>query len=491
MDEHVDVLIVGAGLSGIGAACHLQRRCPDRRFAILEARRASGGTWDLFRYPGVRSDSDMFTLGYRFRPWRGTRAIASGEAILQYLRDTAREHAIDRHIRYGQRVTRAAWSSAEARWTVAIEPDDGAAPRVMSCSLLYLCSGYYRYDRGYAPAFAGSERFGGRLVHPQFWPEALQWQDRRVVVIGSGATAMTLVPALAERAAHVTLLQRSPTWVVARPSEDPLARRLRRLPRLAHALVRWKQVLLGQWVFRLCRTRPAKMRALLLAGVKMQLGDDAAVRAHFTPRYNPWEQRLCLLPDGDLFAAVRAGKVELVTDAIDTFTERGIRLASGRELLADIVVSATGLELQVGGGIEFTVDGRRIDAAQTVQYKGLMQSGVPNLVSTFGYTNASWTLKADLTAEWTCRLLNHMRRRGYASCVPEWSGALPSESWVDFSSGYLQRSLALFPKQGPAAPWRLSQSYLKDIVRLRFGRLEDGALRFRRAPSAEAALKAA
>jgi monooxygenase len=482
MSEHVDVLIVGAGLSGIGAACHLQRRCPDRSFAIVEARQASGGTWDLFRYPGVRSDSDMYTLGYRFRPWRGTKAIADGASILQYLRDTAREHGVDRRIRYGLRVRRAAWSSAEARWTVELEHADGSgATTTLTCGFLFLCSGYYRYDRGHAPAFAGSDQFRGRLVHPQHWPEDLQWDGRDVVVIGSGATAMTVVPAMAERARRVTLLQRSPTWVVARPSEDPVARRLRgRLPaRLAHAIVRWKQVLLGQWVFRLCRTRPQKMGALLTAGVRMHLGPQAAaLEAHFRPRYNPWEQRLCLLPDGDLFAAIRAGKVEMVTDHVDRFTAGGIRLASGRELAADIVVSATGLELEVLGVIELVVDGESVDAASTVQYKGMMLSGVPNMVSTFGYTNASWTLKSDLTAEWVCRLLRRMRRRGEAVCVPRWQGALPREAWIDFSSGYLQRSLALFPKQGPASPWRLSQSYLQDILALRFGRLDDGALRF-------------
>ncbi len=526
--EHVDVLIVGAGLSGIGAACHLQRRCPNHSFAIVEGRDRSGGTWDLFRYPGVRSDSDMYTLGYAFRPWRGKKAIADGAEILQYLRDTASEHGVDKKIRYGHRVKRAAWSSAQSRWTVDIERVDvgaGGDPAgdgsgdgdgsgagngsgngdgsgnaesalQLSCNFLLMCSGYYRYDSGHAPAFPGMAEFGGRVVHPQHWSEDIHWAGKRVVVIGSGATAMTLVPAMAERAAQVTMVQRSPTWVVSRPSVDPLAQRLGGwLPRrLVHTLTRWKQVLLTIYVFNLCRGNPERAKKLLLAGVRAGVGNDADVQAHFTPRYKPWEQRLCLLPDGDLFRAMRAGKVAVVTDQIASFTRKGLKLQSGAELEADLIVTATGITLQTSGGVQLSVDGKAVDAAQALQYKGLMLSDVPNFAATFGYTNASWTLKADLSAEYVCRLLNYMRKRGHAQCMPHNDDpTLATLPWMDFSSGYLQRSLDQFPKQGTRDPWRLHQNYLRDIRLLRFGRIDDGTLRFAapRAASASAASSAA
>ncbi len=477
------MLIVGAGLSGIGAACHLKARCPDRSVAIVEARERSGGTWDLFRYPGMRSDSDMYTLGYAFRPWRGDKAIADGPSILAYLRDTAREHGIEPLIRYRHRVTSAAWSSADACWTVEIERGNGEAPLSMRCNFLLMCSGYYRYSSGYAPDFPGAQRFAGRIVHPQQWSDDVEWAGRRVVVIGSGATAMTLVPALAESAAHVTLLQRSPTWVVARPAIDPVMQRLQRvLPRRwAHGITRWKQVLLGQHFFDLCRRRPEVAKKLLLGGVRHALGPDMDIAAHFTPRYNPWEQRLCLLPDGDLFRAIRERRVSIVTDQVETFTETGIALRSGARLDADLIVTATGLELQALGGVRLSVDGASIDPARTLGYKGLMLSGVPNLASIFGYTNASWTLKSDLAAGYVCRLLGFMRRRGLRQCtahVPD--AGITAEPWVDFSSGYLQRSLAKFPQQGSKAPWKLYQNYLRDIALLRFGRIDDGALRFER-----------
>jgi len=483
-NEHVDVLIVGAGLSGIGAACHLQRRCPDRSFAIVEARAASGGTWDLFRYPGMRSDSDMYTLSYSFRPWRKKNAIADGASILQYLRDTARENGIDKLIRYGQRVRRASWSSQQSRWTVEIDRTN-AAPITLTCNFFFSCCGYYRYDTGYAPAFPGMERFAGRIVHPQKWTDDIAWKGKRIVVIGSGATAMTLVPALAEGAEHVTLLQRSPTWIASRPWVDPLAHALRWLPaHMAHSIVRWKQILLSIFVFQMCRRRPTRMRNLLLAGVRAWLGPDADITTDFTPRYNPWEQRLCLVPDGDLFRAIRAGKASMVTDQIETFTESGIALKSGKSLQADLIVSATGLELLALGGIELLVDGRRIEPGRMISYKSMMMSGVPNLVSTFGYTNASWTLKSDLIAEYVCRLLNFMRRGGYVQCTPTLDdAAAPTQPWVDFSSGYLQRALALFPKQGTRPPWTLHQNYLRDIAQLRFGRIDDGELRFASQPA--------
>jgi len=477
--EHFDVLVVGAGLSGIGAGCHLQKHCPDRSYVILEGRDATGGTWDLFRYPGVRSDSDMYTLGYAFRPWREAKAIAGGPAILQYLRDTAAEHGVDRRIRFRHCVQRAAWSSSDAKWTV--EAEHAGKPVRLSCRFLFFCSGYYKYSEGYMPRFPGIERFAGHIVHPQKWTEDIVYAGKRIVVIGSGATAVTLVPELAKTAAHVTMLQRSPTWIVARPSEDAFAKWLLRwLPAsIAYGLTRWKQVLLQQYFFRLCRRNPGRARKLILGGVRACLGPGHDVARDFTPRYNPWEQRLCLVPDADLFAAIRSGKASVVTDEIETFTEKGLRLRSGAGLEADLVVTATGLDLQVLGGVELEIDGKRVEAPKIFNYKGLMYSGVPNFASVFGYTNASWTLKSDLACEYVCRLLNHMRKHGYARCTPlNRDGAASAEPWVDFSSGYIQRSLHLFPKQGARAPWRLSQNYARDLLTLRFGRLEDGVMEF-------------
>jgi monooxygenase len=479
--EHFDVLIVGAGLSGIGAAYHLQRRCPERRLAILEGRERIGGTWDLFRYPGVRSDSDMYTLGYSFRPWREQKAIADGPAILKYVQDTATENGIDRLIRFGHRVVHASWSSADAAWTVEVERGEALGPVRFSCGFLFMCSGYYRYGAGYTPEFAGRERFAGRIVHPQHWGDDVDTNGKRIVVIGSGATAMTLVPALAKSAAKVTLLQRSPTWVVARPSEDRLANALRRIlpARLAYSLARWQRVLLGMYFFNLCRQKPARVRRLLLGGVRAWLGPDFDVDRHFTPRYNPWQQRLCLVPDGDLFRALRSGRAEVVTDEIESFTETGLSLKSGSSLDADLIVTATGLELQVLGGLEADVDGRRVDWSKTLTYKGMMFEGLPNLASAVGYTNASWTLKCDLTCEYVCRLLNRMKRHGWRQCTPRNGDPTLAElPWIDFSSGYVRRSMHLFPKQGARAPWKLYQNYARDLLLLRWGRLEDGAMAF-------------
>ncbi|MFY9317812.1 MAG: NAD(P)/FAD-dependent oxidoreductase [Burkholderiales bacterium] len=491
-DEHVDVLIVGAGLSGIGAGVHLQARCPGRSFALLEGRDAIGGTWDLFRYPGVRSDSDMFTLGYSFRPWTDSKAIADGPSILKYVRDTAREHGIDRRIRFGHRVRRASWSSEDARWTVEAERDGGQVAR-FTCSFLFSCGGYYKYEAGYTPDFAGMGRFRGRLVHPQKWPEDLDYAGKRVVVIGSGATAVTLVPEMAETAAHVTMLQRSPTYVVARPSEDGLANWMRRWlpPMVAYGITRWKKTLLQQYFFNLCRRRPAYTKQLILRGVRAYLGPDYDVDTHFTPRYNPWEQRMCLVPDGDLFRAIRSNKASVVTDTIETFTEKGIRLKSGAELEADVVVTATGLDLEILSGIQLSVDGVRVDPPKTFNYKGLMYSGVPNFATSFGYTNASWTLKCDLTCEYVCRLLNHMKKHGYTRCTPRFDDpSVTAVPWVDFSSGYIQRKLHLFPKQGSKAPWKLRQNYALDIMTLRFGRIDDGVMEFTGAPAGRIARRA-
>jgi cation diffusion facilitator CzcD-associated flavoprotein CzcO len=491
--DFVDVLIVGAGLSGIGAAVHLQRRCPDRRYAIVEARARLGGTWDLFRYPGIRSDSDMYTMGYRFKPWPDAKAIADGPSILAYLEATAREYGVDPHIRYGLRMTQASWSTPEACWTVQLDAADGTR-RTLRCSFLLMCPGYYRYDHGHQPALPGLEHFAGRVVHPQHWPQGLDTAGQRIVIIGSGATAVTLLPALARSAAHVTMLQRSPTWIVSRPSVDGLAEALRRwLPaRAAYTLNRWKRVLLGMYFYRLCQRKPEGVGRWLLAQLKPQLPPGFDIERHFHPRYAPWTQRLCLVPDGDFFAAIRDGRASVATDTIDTFTEHGIRLASGEELPADLVVTATGLELQVLGGAQLAVDGRPVDPAQCVSYKAMMLSGVPNLAGITGYTNASWTLKSDLSAEYVCRLLNHLRARGLRQCTPTLTDPdMPLADWVDFSSGYIRRSIHRFPKRGMKAPWLLKQNYIHDLFTLRHGRIEDGALVLSNPAAPQRALPAA
>ncbi|MGS2616716.1 flavin-containing monooxygenase [Micromonospora sp. LZ34] len=480
--DYVDVLIVGAGLSGIGAACHLRRTCPDKTYAVLEARDAIGGTWDLFRYPGVRSDSDMFTLGYSFKPWTDPKAIADGDAIRDYVRETAREYAVTEHIRFHHRVVRAEWDSATARWTVHARRDDTAEDVALTCSFLFTCSGYYRYDAGYTPDLPGAETFAGRIVHPQHWPADLDHTGKRVVVIGSGATAVTLVPAMAERAGHVTMLQRSPTYVLALPSRDVIADALRRwLPaKAAYPVVRWKNVLLTTANFQLSRRAPTLMRKLLRRAAKGRLPAGYDIDRHFSPRYDPWDQRLCVVPDGDLFTALEQGRASVVTDTIDTFTPRGIRLASGAELPADIVVTATGLNLLALGGMTLTVDGADVDLASTVAYKGMMLSGVPNFAMTIGYTNASWTLKADLVATYVCRLLRHLDRTGQQIVTPlaPRDGAL--EPIIDLKSGYVLRSVDALPKQGASAPWRLHQNYPRDVLLMRHGRLTDVGVRFSR-----------
>jgi cyclohexanone monooxygenase len=479
----LDVLIVGAGLSGIGAARHLQDRCPGKRWAILEARDAIGGTWDLFRYPGVRSDSDMYTLGYRFKPWTDPQAIADGPSILRYVRETADDAGITPKVRFGRRVVAAAWSSADACWTLRVERTGSDAVETWRSRFLYLCSGYYRYAAGYRPEFAGEADFGGTLVHPQFWPEDLDHAGKRIVVIGSGATAVTVVPAMAATAAHVTMLQRSPTYVVTRPSRDRIAQALRRvLPeRAAYRLTRWKNVAIGGFFFRLARRRPAQVKKRIVEMAAQQLGPGFDTATHFAPRYNPWDQRICLVPDGDLFRAIRAGRVSVVTDTIDRFTPAGIRLASGTELPADIVVVATGLQLEMLGGMTLSVDGRPVQASDAMVYKGMMLADVPNLALTFGYTNASWTLKADLTAGYVCRLLRAMDRRSAQVVVPRRDPSVEPRPFLSFTSGYVQRAGALLPKQGSKKPWQLYQSYVKDLLTIRYGRLDDGVLQFRAA----------
>jgi cation diffusion facilitator CzcD-associated flavoprotein CzcO len=484
--EHLDVLIVGAGLSGIGAAYHLQDKCPGKTYALLEARGDLGGTWDLFRYPGIRSDSDMHTLGYAFRPWTEAKAIADGPSILRYVRATARDHGIDRQIRFHHRVIRADWSTEEARWTIEAERSDTGETVRLTCGFLLMCGGYYRYDEGYTPRFEGTEDFAGRIIHPQHWPEDLDYEGKRVVVIGSGATAVTLVPTLAEKAAHVTMLQRSPTYIVSLPAEDPIANRLRRMlpDALAYTIVRWKNVLLQLGSYQLSRRRPNFMKKLLRKAVQRALPVGYDVDTHFKPRYNPWDQRICLVPDGDLFKAISAGRASVVTDTIDTFTADGIRLASGAELDADLIVSATGLNLLVFGGVQLAVDGEDVDLTKTMAYRGVMISDVPNFAFAMGYTNASWTLKADLTCEYVCRLLNHMDEHGYRQCVPERRDpSVTEEPFLDFAAGYVLRSVDAFPRQGSKAPWRLRQNYAFDIRTLRYSPIADDALSFSSPPA--------
>lgn len=476
--EHFDVLVVGAGLSGIGGAYHLQTLSPDRSYAILEARESMGGTWDLFRYPGIRSDSDMYTLGYRFRPWTGAKAIADGPSILRYVKETAADYGIDRHIRYGHRVKAAHWSTADAAWTVEVEHD--GAVRTFTCNFLFMCSGYYNYAGGYTPEFPGSAEFAGRIVHPQHWPDDLDYAGKRVIVIGSGATAVTLVPEMAKTAGHVTMLQRSPTYVVSRPSEDGIANWLRgKLPAgTAYGLTRWKNVLIGMFYYRLAKKRPDKVRDAMLGNVREELGPDYDVATHFTPRYNPWDQRVCLVPDSDLFASLRAGTSEIVTGQIANFDATGVTLTDGRTLDADVIVTATGLDLQVFANIAVTIDGTQRDLSKELIYRGMMLSGVPNFAFTFGYTNASWTLKADLVSGYVCRLLNAMAKRCVRQAMPVLDRAnVKADNFVDFSSGYIQRAQGKLPMQGDRKPWRLNQNYALDIVALRFGAI-DAAMEF-------------
>jgi monooxygenase len=489
--DHVDVLIVGAGISGIGAAWHLQDEQPGKSYAILEARDAIGGTWDLFRYPGIRSDSDLHTFGYAFKPWTEQQSIADGAAIRGYIRETAEENGIDRHIRFGHKAVRAAWSSDRALWTVEVERTDTGETFEMTAGWLFSASGYYRYDEGFTPELPGLDRFQGQVVHPQHWPEDLDYAGRRVVVIGSGATAVTLVPAMADEAAHVTMLQRSPSYVLPLPSKDALANWLRaRLgEERAYAITRRKNILRQAAVYRLSRRFPGAVRRLIRKVNEQQLrGSDCAVDVHFKPAYDPWDQRLCAVPDGDLFRALRKGRASVVTDHIETFTETGIRLASGQELDADVVVTATGLNLLAFGGLELVVDGEEVSLPDTVAYKAMMLSGVPNFAYAIGYTNSSWTLKVDLVCEHLCKLLGHLDATGSDTAVPEVADPdMPTRPLLDFKAGYVLRALDRFPRQGEQAPWRVVMSYAEDVKRLRRGSVEDGALRFSRRRAAATA----
>jgi monooxygenase len=476
---HFDVLIIGAGLSGISAAFHIQRELPNHTYTILEGRERLGGTWDLFQYPGIRSDSDMFTLGYSFRPWTDSKSIADGPAILKYVRETAESHGIDRKIRFSHRVEAARWSSETSLWTLEVRNTVTDEVRTFTCNFVFSCSGYYDYKEGFTPEFAGRERFQGRVVHPQQWTPDVEYEGKRVVVIGSGATAVTLVPELAKRAAHVTMLQRSPTYVVSMPERDAIANWIRSWApsSVAYDIARWKNVVFGMAFYHFCRRFPERAKKFLVGQVRTLVGDEQA--RHFTPSYNPWDQRVCLVPDGDLFETLRAGKASVVTDTIETFTETGLRLKSGTDLPADLVVTATGLKLKFVGGVVLDVDGQTIDSSKLLAYKGMMFTGIPNFAVAIGYTNASWTLKCDLTSEYVCRLLKHMKLKGYTQCVPHNNDpAMPQEPLLDFQAGYVLRSIQQFPRQGSRAPWKLHQNYALDRMVLRHSAIEDGSMQF-------------
>ena len=466
--EHTDVVIVGAGLSGIGAAYHLTEKCPDQQFLILESRNVIGGTWDLFRYPGIRSDSDMHTLGYSFKPWKSAKAIADGPSILRYVKETAAENHIDEKIRYSHKLTAANWDSDSSRWTLTVAQTDTGNSVQISCNFLYMCAGYYNYNQPHEPELPQLDNFKGTVVHPQFWPKDLDYENKKVVVIGSGATAVTLVPSMADKAAKVTMLQRSPTYIISRPSEDWFANGMRALlpHKLAYAITRFRNTRFQEWIYKRTRRNPARIKKILLDAVRKELGADFDVDKHFTPKYNPWDQRLCLVPDSDLFAALKNGSADVVTDHIETFTDSGIQLKSGDQLEADVVVTATGLQLVLMGGAAISIDGEAVDFSKLWTYKGLMNSDIPNMVATFGYINASWTLRADLTAEWVCRLLNHMRETNTSMVVPKVSAELhnmPQRDWIaDFPAGYMTRVMHLFPKQGDREPWINTQDFRRD-----------------------------
>lgn len=480
MTEHLDVVIVGAGISGISAAWHLQNRCPNKSYAILEGRDRLGGTWDLFKYPGIRSDSDMFTLGFRFKPWRSAQGIAQGPDIWNYINEAAVENGIDKKIRYRHRVVSADWSDADNRWTITV--DNNGTQEQITASFVFACSGYYNYEEGYSPEFPGSADFAGTIVHPQHWPEDLDYAGKKIVVIGSGATAVTLIPALVNSGAgHVTMLQRSPTYIGALPLVDPIAARANRyLPAdAAHFVNRWKAIGLSTIQYQVSRKFPKFMRNTLMTMAKRRLPEGFDVQKHFGPRYNPWDERLCLAPDGDLFKVIRRGQADVVTDTIDTFTKNGIRLNSGQELDADIIITATGLNMQLLGGATLLRNGEPIDLPKTMTYKGLMFSGVPNAAVTFGYTNASWTLKADLVSEFVCRVLNYMDEKGFDKVEAQHPGAaVKEEPFMDFSPGYFRRAMDSLPRSGSEAPWRLKQNYLLDLRLIRYGRVDEKSLKF-------------
>jgi cation diffusion facilitator CzcD-associated flavoprotein CzcO len=481
MDNHFDVIVIGAGISGIGAGYHLQTKCPEKSYAILEGRDTIGGTWDLFKYPGIRSDSDMYTLGFSFFPWKEKEAIADGPSILKYLDETSKKFNIDKKIKFNHYVKDASWCSEKSVWTLKVEDKNLMDTVTLSCNFIFMCSGYYSYEKGYTPDFEGINEFNGKIMHPQKWDTSIDYSDKEVIVIGSGATAVTLVPEMAKYAKHVTMLQRSPTYVVSAPQQDPLAIFLQKyLPsKLSYLIVRWKNILRQQWYFRLCKKNPKRVKDFIINQVRKSLGHDYDVDKHFTPNYNPWDQRMCLVPNGDLFKSIRKKQTSVVTDTIDKFTSTGIKLESGKTLAADLIVTATGLNLEICSNINLKVDGQDINLPDTVTYKGMMFSGVPNLVSTFGYTNASWTLGADLTSEYVCRLLNYMKKSSIKKCCPEANSKIENnDDWLNLTSGYIKRSKDIFPKQGKRSPWTNNQNFLKDIFQIRYGKINDGEIKF-------------
>ena len=480
-EEHIDVLIVGAGISGIGAGYYLKNKCPSKSFKILESRNNLGGTWDLFKYPGIRSDSDMTTMGYRFKPWTGKNLVAGGGAILDYLNDVVDENGFRDKIQYDSHVTKAWWKSDESKWYVTYQDSTHGNEAMITCNFLYFCVGYYDYENGHEPEFEGQSDFNGDIIHPQHWPENLNYKDKNVVVIGSGATAVTLIPSMADETKHITMLQRSPTYYMVRPNIDPIGAFFRRFmgKTVSYFVMRWKNIQLQSWFFKRARKDPKLIKEFLIGVVKEKLNPEYNVDKHFTPSYNPWEQRLCLVPDGDLFNAINEGKASVVTDHVDSFTSNGIKLKSGNELPADIIVTATGLKLMICSNIEIKVDDETIDISDTMTFKGMMVSNVPNVVWTFGYTNASWTLRADLTAEYTCKILNYMDKHDYKVATPSPNSEIGEDgTWLDFNSGYVTRSAHLFPRNGDRDPWRNTQNYIKDVVDLRYGNVKDEELIF-------------
>ena len=480
-DKHVNILIVGAGLSGIGAAYHLKKECPNKEYLILESRDQLGGTWDLFRYPGIRSDSDMTTMGFRFKPWKGEKLVAEGGAILDYLHEIADENNIKDKIQYHSHVNSVSWSSEEARWTIEYKNKIKDLNEVITCDFLYFCVGYYDYDEAYEPEFKGRDNFKGQIIHPQNWPNDLDYSGKRVVVIGSGATAVTLIPSMAEKTKHITMLQRSPTYYMIRPNKNPLGNFIRKITNntVAYYVMRWQNINMQSFFFKRARKYPQRVKDFLIGLVKDHLPENFDVDRHFTPPYNPWDQRLCLVPDGDLFNAINDGKASVVTDHIEEFKTDGIKLKSGEKLQADIIITATGFNVLLFGNIDIKVDNKIIDSSKSMTYKGMMVSNVPNLIMTFGYTNASWTLRADLTAEYACRLFNYMDKHGYKYCQPTPEGEIEIDGeWLDFNSGYVMRVLEKLPRQGARDPWRNTQNYKKDVLQLRYGRITDKELKF-------------
>jgi len=482
--NYFDVVVIGAGISGIGAAYNLQNRCPNKSFTVLEGRENIGGTWDLFKYPGVRSDSDMHTMGFRFKPWKSSKMIADGPSIIDYLDETIEENNLREKIQFSKKLTNASWSSQESLWNLQIENQNDKTIEELTCNFLFMCGGYYNYDEGYTPEFKGREKFEGQIIHPQKWTEDIDYKDKKVVVIGSGATAVTIIPSMANETSHITMLQRSPTYYMAAPDQDKLANLAKKIfpSKTAYFIVRWKNILMGRMLFILLKRYPQRYKDRLINLVREHLGEDYDVDTHFTPKYMPWDQRLCFVPNGDMFEAINSGKASVVTDTIEEFTPKGIKLSSGKDLEADMIITATGLNMQFLNGVDIKINNETLDLSEKLAYKGMMFSDVPNLAATFGYTTASWTLGADLTSEYVCKLLNHMDKNGYSHFSPEPGKDVKSGGdYLDLNSGYIQRAAHKLPKQGSRSPWIMTQNYLKDLSQIRFGRITNSDLKFKKA----------